>query len=236
MEDKWYKNNIQSVLGENVVFLPAPIPSKGLIIFFSAMNSDKEFDRINWFRDIDSRCGFSFLFLNDSNYTYYLGNDYKPLFHTYEKIINYFKEMENVGGNVFAVGSSMGGYAAIYYAFRMGLKGAIVGVPQTREKYARMHTQMNWTKAIKSTGTQWIDMDVLLRQPHIELPNLYLEYGNYPSDKFSAEKLIDIYKDRAGLIISRKAKGCEHSYFMSPKIIMSSVDFFMNEDFNKHYR
>ena len=233
LEKPWYHEKIQTIFGQEVVYIPSITESRGLLVFFSAMDIKHRYDRINWFKSVNIRNGFSFLFLNNSEYNYYLGNDYSPSFHTFKKIIMHFSKGEGCSDNIYTVGSSMGGYAAIYYAFKMQLKGAIVGVPQVNKKFALMHTHKNWTKAINSTGCQWEDLDVMLNQPHLALPKLYLEYGNYPADKYAALSLLEIYQNRSGLIITRKAAGNEHTYFMSPKTITSAVNFFMNENFSE---
>jgi hypothetical protein len=232
-EKPWFEDKIQTVLGQEVIYIPAKAESNGLLVFFSAMNLRRKYDRINWFKTEESRGGFSFLFLNNLGYDYYLGNDIKPYFHTFEKIIRRFAKYELNSNNIYTIGSSMGGYAAIYYAFKMKLKGAIVGVPQVNKRFALMHTHKNWIKAINSTGSQWVDLDILLNQPHLDLPKLYLEYGNYPADKYAALSLVEIYQNRSGLLITRKAAGNEHTYFMSPEIITSTVNFFINENFTE---
>ena len=185
----------KNVLGEDVVFYPSS-NSNRLVVCFSAMDAVNKFNRLSWFWDESEKWldGNSFLFLSDRDYRYYLGDDSNPKFHTYEKIILYYAKLCNINpSSIYCVGSSMGGYAAILFAFRMRLGAAIVGVPQISKPFSRMHSYANWYMSIKSTGDQWFELDEILYRPDIKLPKLYVEYGLYPADLFAAEKLLDIY-------------------------------------------
>jgi hypothetical protein len=217
-----------NILGEEVVFYPSN-NCKKLVVCFSAMDAKNKFNRLSWFWDEEELWsdGVSFLYLCDQSYKYYLGDDLEPKFHRFEKIIKYFAQKNNLDKeSIFAIGSSMGGYAAIFYAFRMGLAAAIVGVPQISKKYARMHNYSNWIKSINSVGEQWFDLDEYLYRTDLKLPALYIEYGSYPADELAAEKLIDIYKYRGGKCIFRKFLGDKHEYFMSKSTVNSAVSFF----------
>ena len=120
----------------------------------------------------------------------------------------------------------MGGYAAILYAFRLRLGGAITGVPQVAKRFARMHNYANWIKSINTTEDQWLELDEFLYRTDMVLPKMYIEYGRYPADCFAAESLLDIYRERNGLVIAHKGKEAEHSYFMSPETVLSTVKLF----------
>lgn len=216
------------VLGEEVVYYKSVNP-RGLLICFSAMDAKNKFNRLSWFWDAKQRWedGWSVLFVTDRSYMYYIGSDSNPKFHTYEKIIHHFSDSSGIGrNNIFCVGSSMGGYAAILYAFRLRLGGAITGVPQVSKKFARMHNYSNWIKSINSTGSQWLELDEYLYRTDYSLPKLYLEYGVYPADCFAAETLLDIYRDRGGLVLANKGSANEHSYFMDPETIKAVADYF----------
>ena len=218
----------KNILGEDTVFYPSSNPTR-LVVLFSAMDVNNKFNRLSWFWDESETWlnGNSYLFLSDKEYSYYLGNDCNPKFHTYEKIILHYSKLCSVApSETYCVGSSMGGYAAILFAFRMNLAAAIVGIPQISKSFTRMHSYANWFKNIKAMGDQWVDLDEFLYRPDMKLPKLYVEYGQYPADLFATEKLLDIYRNRGGLFIARKYEAKEHIYFMSKSVILSSIDFF----------
>lgn len=221
----------QIVLGEEVVFFPSKESNK-LIVLFSAMNEKNRYDRLSWFWDNQEKwCDFSILYMADSNYTYYLGTLEKPMFHTYEKIIKYFQNKVNATNeNTICVGSSMGGYAAILYAFRMELNGAITGVPNISKKAAQMHDYNNWYLCMEKTSSLWIDLDVLLRRSK-KLPNLYIEYGVYQADSFNIKDIKDIYESRISLLCLQKGSVNDHKYFMSPTTIIAFVNLFFHHRF-----
>ncbi|MDH4390391.1 MAG: hypothetical protein QE285_03075 [Aquabacterium sp.] len=130
-----------SALGEQFAHYRSIKPSK-LLVCFSDMDARESFNRLSWFWDQDQQWadGVSFLFLRDTTFSDFLGNDAAPKRHTYQKIID--KALEQNGlerSQALTVGSSMGGHAAILYAFQMALAGAIVGVPQVNKSCARMH-------------------------------------------------------------------------------------------------
>ena len=216
-----------NVLGEEVVFYPSR-NCKKLVVCFSAMDAKNKFNRLSWFWDVDEQWedGVSYLYLCDPSYKYYIGDDAEPKFHRYEKIIKYFAQKNNLdNSSIFCAGSSMGGYAAILFASRMGLGAAIVGVPQVAKKFARMHNYSNWIKSINSTGDQWVELNEYLYRADISLPPLYIEYGVYPADELAAEDIVNIYRYRGGQCIVRKFPGKEHEYFMSRTAILSTVNF-----------
>lgn len=217
-----------TLLGEEVVYFPARDP-KCLLICFSAMDANNRFNRLSWFWDPEEQWqnGMSVLYLCDRKYQFYLGDNTSPKFHTFEKIIQRYMQVAGVSAEqTFCVGSSMGGYAAILYAFRLRLGGAITGVPQVSKRFARMHNYANWIKSINSTEDQWLELDEFLYRTDMKLPRLYLEYGRYPADCFAAECLLDIYRERNGLVLAHKGRVAEHSYFMSPETVLATVELF----------
>lgn len=187
--NKYQKN----VLGQEIIFLPSK-KSNNLLVLFSAMNEKNRFDRLSWFWDEKEEFEkYNILYIADREYTYYLGTEEKPLFHTYEKIIKHYQNISQTTNNkTITVGSSMGGYGAILFAFKMGLKGAITGVPNINKRCALMHDFNNWYQSMNKTGSLWIDLDILLRRSN-PLPNLYIEYGNFQAfaDCFINHKFIN---------------------------------------------
>lgn len=214
------------ILGEAVVFFPAA-KAKRLLVCFSAMDANNKFNRLSWFwREGRDWTDEAVLFVHDERYTYYLGDDAAPRYHTYEKLILHFMELSGLGRkDVFCVGSSMGGYGSLLFAARMNLGGAIVGVPQVAKRFARMHTYANWIKAMDSTGGQWLELDEYFRRPDILLPPIYLEYGRYAADQKAAEALIEIWRERGGTCISRFGRRPEHVYFMSRDVVVQAASY-----------
>ena len=92
-------------------------------------------------------------------------------------------------GQVFTVGSSMGGYAALYYAMVLQLGGAVVCAPQTTRRALQAHQYRNWAQQARATGEQWRDLDMLVHAVD-HTPAVYLEHGSYAADLLAAESLL----------------------------------------------
>jgi hypothetical protein len=211
------------------IFFKSKTNTNKLIVIFSAMNTVVEFDRIGTFYNNPSMEEYNILFLQDKEYTYFLGTSEKPLYHSYRKIIEYFmNKILATKETTLTFGSSMGGYAAIYYAFKMNLSGAITGVPQVNKKYAKMHSYQNWIKSINKTGELWEELDEILYNVELELPKLYIEYGKYPADEFAAESLSKVYSDREGMIIKNKGNIKDHKYFVNSSMIKNICELLLN--------
>lgn len=205
---KWEREYVRgkygvSYLGQEGVFFPAS-NCKRLLVFFSSMGKDR-YDRYSWYwNESEQWEGTAYLFIKDDSFRYFLGDDDKPLCHTFRKIIErHMNEMGLEHSQVFSVGASMGGYAAIYYASFLKLGGAITLNPQVDYKSARKHKYENWEKHIRAVGNQWYDLGDFIIKGFI--PNIYIEYGNYPADLNAVNSLISsIPPLRSKLILNKQ--------------------------------
>lgn len=231
---KWERNYVRekykvAMLGVEGVFFPAR-DAKRLMVFFSSMGVDR-YDRYSWFwNDAEEWVETSYLFIKDDSFNYFLGTDEKPMKDSVRKVVNHYQELLKVESHqTYTVGSSMGGYAAIYYAFYLKAKAAIVANPQVTLRAAQMHEFQNWERNIRKTGQQWIDLDILLFR-NTYRPGIYLEYGEYPADKKACEKLISTLMETCCLLIVRKEESKDHSSCkLSKQTIENAVNFFENE-------
>lgn len=218
----------------DVLYYPAKNP-KRLVINFSSMGKDR-YDRYSRYWDPTEKWGSdtAYLFFKDDQYTYYLGNDDKPLSGEYFKIIKRFISMNSLSTNqVFTVGGSMGGYAALYYALSLELNGVIIVAPQTTYRAAQAHAYRNWEKHILNIRQQWTDLDMMIAR-YNKIPNIYIEYGHYRSDVLAVEAILfEISQKREYLQIIRKANWREHTVdtCLSSDTIESVIYFFENHGF-----
>lgn len=216
----------QNLFGKDVVYFCAKRP-KYLIICFTAMHIDR-FDRISWFYNNAEWEDTCYLFLQDNSFHYYLGTDTEDDFSIYRKIIEYFfKQDQFLRKNTFTLGSSMGGYAALYYSIVFKLGGAVTAVPQLDKESVALHNFANWKKSIAECGSKWVDIVTLVIENE-KLPFVYIEYGNYIADKYAATKLINALIEKKSLYISRKIEGDEHNMLFEKENILVVLDFFKN--------
>lgn len=221
------------MLGQHGIYFPCE-NAKRLLVFFSSMGRDR-FDRYSWFWQEDERwTETAYLFLKDDSFNYFLGNDEKPLTQSFRKIILHHMALAGVKEDqVFTVGGSMGGYAAIYYASLMQLNGAIVSNPQLDYASTRAHSFSNWERQIRQVGSQWYDLgEFIFKWPRI--PNIYIEYGDYRADRLAAEKFIDAALEGPSLVIARKADWEGHTVdSLSKTTVESAIAFFENHGFGE---
>jgi pimeloyl-ACP methyl ester carboxylesterase len=219
------------MLGQHGMYYPCSA-AKRLIVVFSSMGKDR-YDRYSWFWQEDEHwIDSAYLFLKDDSFHYFLGTDERPLSQSFRKIILHHMSLAGVTEDqVFTIGGSMGGYAAIYYASLMQLNGAVVTNPQLDYASTRAHSYSNWERQIREIGSQWYDLgDFIFKWPHI--PNIYIEYGNYRADSIAAEKFISAARVGPSLVIVRKADWEDHTVdSLSKKTIESAIFFFENHGF-----
>ncbi|MDM1021731.1 YqiA/YcfP family alpha/beta fold hydrolase [Acinetobacter sp. VNK23] len=231
---KWDRNYVRekygiSMLGIDGIFFPAK-KAKRLLVFFSSMGKDR-YDRYSWFWDEDENWEeTSYLFLKDDSFHYFLGTDEKKMRDSVKKVINYYQNLMNIEPYyTYMLGVSMGGYAAIYFAFYTKARAAIVANPQVTFKAAQMHQYQNWERHIREMGTQWVDLDVLAVRSEYK-PAIYLEYGSYPADKKGAEYLIKALIESNCLLILRKEEWSGHTVnSLFKNTIEATILFFENE-------
>lgn len=214
-----------AMLGVEGVYFPARKP-KRLLVFFSSMGKNR-YDRYSWFWDDEQWEETSYLFIKDDTFHYFLGTDEKPMKDSVRKVIEYYQNESSItSAETYMVGTSMGGYAAIYFSFYMKVKAAIVANPQITFRATQMHYFRNWERQIREIGTQWCDLDVLTTRSEYK-PAIYLEYGDYPADRKGCEALIYSLIEQHCLLIIRKEDWKDHTVnSLFRHTIESAISFF----------
>ena len=137
-----------------------------------------------------------YIILKDDSQRFYLGDDSEAYnIRHFRFFIDILKSKNIDIDRVITLGSSMGGYAALYYGFWLGVKGIIAINPQTTYAAARRHSLQNWERQIRATGTAWVDLDqFIFRFDH--KPIVFLEHSNYPADSAAADSLVFAMTER----------------------------------------
>lgn len=215
-EQAWDRDYVRSTYGGSdngcdYIYYPAQHATR-LVVGFSSMAHGR-FDRYSRYWDPSQQWqgDTAYLFLKDERMSYYLGTDEQPMSSTVVRIITQFMSFNALDKQrVYTVGSSMGGYGALYYALQMGLGGAIVYAPQVTLAAMKAHGFRNWEKFAYATGQQWTDLDMMVHRVK-ELPFLYLEYGHYPADRIAMTALLAALEPRDTLLVQRKMPWVEHT-------------------------
>lgn len=234
----WNRDYVRSTYGACVedchfIYYPASA-ARRLIVNFSSMGQDR-FDRYSRHWDPTQRWegDTAYLFFKDDNFSYFLGTDDKPMSPIINRIIRHFRIANALSDEqVFTVGGSMGGYGALFYALTLGLSGAIVCSPQVNRRALHAHAYQNWTRNARSTGTQWIDLDMLVHRVE-KTPHVYIEVGQYPSDQIASEALITALSKKPGLLIHRRASWSEHTRndVLPKELIDQTIAYFETNNF-----
>lgn len=236
--NKWDKDYVRKKYGRklhgcDVIYYPSKNP-KRIVFNFSSMGKDR-YDRYSRYWDITESWenDTAYVFFKDDNYTFYLGDDSSPLTGTYFKLIKFFIEINNLTTeNAYTVGGSMGGFAALYYGIQLKVAGCIVCNPQINLRSTLAHEYRNWTKHILNTGHQWCDID-LLPYRYDRIPDIYIEYGNYPADELAVNDLIKSIRNRKSLLLTRKASWNNHTVdtVLTKMTVDNTIWYFENNGF-----
>jgi hypothetical protein len=224
---EYIKNKYEHTMCQKqYLFFPATKPVYLFIIFTSAVKN--KYEMWSWFwNDAEIWSDTAYLFLKDDDICWYLGNDKVSFVESYSHIINYHIALTGVAqNNVFTIGGSMGGYAAIFYATILGLGGAIAYNPQINKSSNSKKIRF----ALENTGNKWINLDELLAL-HEKVPAISLLYGAYSKDFAAACDLLHVLKDKKTLVIFRHVDLKGHKGLnITKKYIEGDLNFFKAQD------
>lgn len=183
---------------------------KRAVISFSSMNPGK-YERWSWFYERHARgCDDLYIIFKDDSQRYYLGDNSTPMYLRHIKFINEQLELCGLSArNCYITGSSMGGYAAVYFGFSIGAAGIVSINPQVDYASTRRHSLQNWERKSRETQDSWVDLnDFVYRFTH--KPKIHIEHGDYPADVSAAGRLIAALTEMK-ISYSREFTGGDHS-------------------------
>ncbi|MGE8066724.1 hypothetical protein [Pseudomonas sp. NPDC089569] len=201
---------------------------KRAVISFTSMNPGK-YERWSWFYNKHKEgCDNLYIIFRDNDHRYYIGSDTAPMQARYYKFISEHLQRYNISNkNTYFIGSSMGGYAALYFGFWLDVGGVIVTNPQIDYQSSRRHSLQNWERQIREAGTNWVDLNDFIYRFQSK-PNLYIEHGDYPADAAAAKKLFSALDDLK-LTYTRCYVGGDHSSTnMNARSMFKIIDFWEN--------
>ncbi len=237
----WNKDYVRekytcTISGIDFIYYPARNP-KNLLITFSSMGRNS-YDRYSRYYDTKEvwDTDTSFIFFKDEENSFFLGTEGSPMTGSILRIIKFISDINKIPReNIFTSGSSMGGYAAIYYSIEGQCGGALVYAPQINKKCIGMHEYRNWDKYANLVGTAWIDLDIMIHRRSGN-ENLYIEYGNYPADLQAASIIKSQYEvKKKGIIISSHLDIDEHTKkdCLQKDDVLAAIKIFTNTNKNK---
>lgn len=174
----------------------SPRPTK-IVISFTGMNAGK-YDRWSWYYDWHNTSAASeqtvYVVFRDEEHLFYLN---RPGIEYQTEVLNFINSLmlkHSLANNaLITVGSSMGGYAALYYGFLLEAGLSIASVPLVDIDSAALHQYTLWTRKMKEVGDAWMDLDKFLVDFR-NAPDVFLIHGQYPADIASSDKLVKVFE------------------------------------------
>lgn len=212
----------QSLYGIDFLFYPAKQPQRLYVLCNGATIG--KYTMWSWFwRDDEVWEDTAYLFLKDDAIRWYLGTQEEPLTDTYCAIINTVMHWCGLTANqVYTIGHSMGGYAALHFALKLGLAGAFVLRPQIDWQTAAQYF------SVKKLQDIWVDLDMLVRTA-TNIPLLYLQYGEFVPDKQAGLHLLAALIEKKAFVILEKTTNEEHTGYHPSKVYIEATLAYMEK-------
>jgi pimeloyl-ACP methyl ester carboxylesterase len=214
-----------------LVFQPKSGKASSVVISYSAMNRDARYDRWSWFHQ-RHEAGEDTLFVvfKDDEKLYFLGKSDEPMAVRYKRFLMRYLEVYKLGmDSVYAVGSSMGGYAALYYGFLYGYAGVCVTNPQIDYASTRRHQFYNWESQIRKVGAKFEDLtDFVFRTDG--RPRVFIGHSDYPADRSAADRFIAALTEKRVSYFREFAASDDHgSYTLNQNRLFSLIAYWRSE-------
>ena len=226
-----FKKFERNVSGLSCLFFPAQRPEQ-LVVSFAAMGKPT-YSMWSWFyQKSEYWDDTAYLFINDPSNLFYLGSEEKPQIERYTEIIHYFCDLCGLSCNdVIAVGSSMGGYAALFYALSLGFKGVIVANPIIWFDGERHEDRLDVVWSL------WKDIDHMLLEAKT-VPHMYLQYCNVERDVIGAHRLMEVYKDKEGMLITKRdlSNDSHENYPLDRRVVPAVIELFKRDTWDQEDR
>jgi hypothetical protein len=181
------KHKIINNTVDSIVFEPNSVSR--IVVSFTGMQLGN-YNKWSWYYQDYQQSTTLFIVFKDDEHLYYLNRDERSVVREhYDFIQHYITKYNMTNKQVITVGSSMGGYAAIYYAFLFDFKLAIASVPIVDYESALLIKPYNtWTRKMDQLGDNWIDLDKFLDTTK-STTKVYLIHGQFPADLSASKKL-----------------------------------------------
>ncbi len=181
------------------------------IINFSSMNPGK-FERYSWFISRPLRNPTLYVFLKDEEQHFYLGvrSERGSRHVVADRLKRLLSDFGIDSSKAVTIGSSMGGYASIFYAHFLSFKAAISINPQANIESAKLHRYSLWER--KMNEADWIDLDKFLIDHRSFVTETFLLHGQYPADSSAANAICSALELSSCLFSIQVVKNLEHGW------------------------
>jgi hypothetical protein len=126
----------------------------------------------------------------------------------------------------------MGGYAAIYFAFKLDAKIAMATSPLVDIDSATPRLDLLtgvlspattlWKRQMLALENNWIDLDQYILESN-STPKIFLTYGTNPPDILAANKLLNVMTLKNIEYINQPVDNNNHADFLSLDLILDLI-------------
>lgn len=206
------------------------INAERLVVLLSGYSQRKTYNRYSWFWDDTEKWDGStaYLFLNDTENTWYCGHENQKI-NVYKEVIFLISNRYKLDNRkIYIVGGSMGGYAALRLGLELNLGGVISINPQTSLEAASLHKDPSWFQSINKCGENFIPVAEIIRRN--EPTKIYLECGDYLADSFDLESISQAIVEKGGLFILNHHSSDKHVTSSPNKEQLDMLISFFSDD------
>ena len=143
------------------------------------------------------------------------------LLNDYLNLIQFYLDEYNLeNSQIYTIGGSMGGYAAILYGIILEANGIYAYNPQIDYKSAALRFKVNGLEDL------WIEPEHILSSRQ-NYTNIFLYFGDFSADKRAAEKFIETLQRKPGILVIQKSSHPGHKGLpLSVESIMATFAYF----------
>jgi pimeloyl-ACP methyl ester carboxylesterase len=223
------QHKIDSSFGIDGIIFKPPVAKK-VVVCFSGMNLGR-YERWSWFYQRFLKNDQTiYIVFKDDDFLFYLNREGKDTETLHAKfLLEILKEYNLTTSKLYTVGSSMGGYAAIYYSLLLSGGGAIVSNPLVDLDSATHHSHTLWTRKIKECNQQWKNIIDMIKC-HKNKTNFFLSYGNYLPDVLASSKLINALNETNLTYVRHRDEESIHRDTLNKKNMFQLINFWNSQE------
>jgi hypothetical protein len=212
---------------DGIIFKPET--AQRVVVCFSGMNPGR-YERWSWFYQQFLKDDQTvYIVFKDEDFLFFLNRKNKKIEDLHLKfMLNILDEYKLSPSKLFTIGSSMGGYAALYYSLILSAGGSLISNPLIDLEGAKHHKHSLWTRKIEECGDNWKDLIQLIKE-HKKKMNLFLSYGNYLPDIIASTKIITALNDTNMFYIRHRDEEIIHRDTLDKKNMFQLINLWSKE-------
>ena len=220
-----------------LVFEPAQVNK--ILVSFTGMQIG-HYNRWSWFCDRYQQDNTLYIVFKDDDRLFYLDREpQNPVSkHHADFILSKLAKHQLDSKKLYTLGTSMGGYSAIYFAFRLDAYAAITSSPlvdvdsatpkPNPETNVTEPTTNLWSRQMTALGSAWIDLDQYILQCNSR-PRIFVAHGTYRPDLAAVAKLKSALEIKNIDYIVDQVNKNEHADYLSAATLFDLIDHWTNK-------